>query len=129
MADELYAEFRRATSLRDAGDLVGAEAVLERLAGSHPESFGVWLVLGGVQAARADYAAAEISLSFAVHLRPRSELASLSLFHTLTHLGRLNDAFGEMRRFLSLRPESHEYARLRGEIGGGDIYSTPSGTK
>ena len=66
--------------------------------------------------ALSDYEAAERSLLVATSLRPRSELASLSLFHTLKHLDRMNDAFGEMRRFLAIRPESHEYDLLRQEL-------------
>jgi len=65
---------------------------------------------------QADYQAAENTLAIAVSLRPRSELASLPLFHTLRHLGRSSDAFAEMRRFLALRPESHEYELLRAEL-------------
>jgi predicted Zn-dependent protease len=112
----LDVELQRATSLRDAGDLAGARAILERLAGQEPSMFGIWLVLGGVQMVQADSEAAERSLLIATSLRPRSELASLTLFHTLKHLDRVNDAFGEMRRFLALRPESHEYDLLRQEL-------------
>lgn len=112
----LELEFTRATSLRDAGDLAGARAILERLADRSPSTFGVWLVLGGIQLVQTDYEAAEGSLLIATSLRPRSELASLTLFHTLKHLNRTNDAFGEMRRFLGIRPESHEYDLLRREL-------------
>jgi Tfp pilus assembly protein PilF len=68
-----------------------------------------------------DYQSAEKSLSIAITIRPASELASLSLFHTLKHLDRINDAFAEMRRFLALRPESHEYQLLLEEL---DEHST-----
>jgi hypothetical protein len=30
----------------------------------------------------------------------------------------MNDAFAEMRRFLTLRPQSLEYERLRAELAG-----------
>lgn len=117
MTDErIEEEFRKATELRDAGDLVRARESLERLADSHPNVFGLWLTLGGIQMTQSDYLAAERSFSIAISLRPRSELASLSLFHTLKHLDRRNDAFSEMRRFLALRPESHEYKLLRQEL-------------
>src|SRR5882762_9312490 len=111
-------EFQRAASLRDAGDQAGARLILERLSLQYASQFGVWLVLGGVQMSLSDYESAERTLSIAIVLRPNSELASLSLFHTLKHLERLNEAFAEMRRFLTLRPESHEYARLRSELDG-----------
>jgi tetratricopeptide (TPR) repeat protein len=109
-------EFATATALRDAGDLVGARAILERLALMHSTLFGVWLTLGGVQMSQCDYSAAEKSFGIATALNPTSELASLSLFHTLKHLGQVREAFDEMRRFLTLRPESHEYHLLREEI-------------
>jgi predicted Zn-dependent protease len=115
---DLDTEFQRATLLRDSGDLPGARALLERLSKSHSTVFGIWLVLGGVQMSESDYQEAEKSLSVATALRPRSELASLSLFHTLKHLDRLNEAYAEMRRFLALRPESHEYDLLRQELQG-----------
>lgn len=114
--DALDSEFMRATSLRDAGDLYAARELLEDLSRRHPTVFGVWLVLGGVQMSQSDYEAAERSFSVAISLRPRSELASVSMFHTLKHLSRLNDAFAEMRRFSAIRPESREYAMLRAEM-------------
>lgn len=114
--NDLEEEFRTATTLRDAGDLNGAQALLERLAAENPTVFGVWLALGGVQMSRSDYEAAERSFAIAIDLRPRSELASLSMFHTLKHLRRMNDAFAEMRRLLALRPESREYELLREEL-------------
>jgi predicted Zn-dependent protease len=116
IGDSLEDDFERATALRDAGDLVGARTILQQLGDRHPSAFGVWLVLGGVQMAQSDYEAAEKSLAIAITLRPRSELASLAMFHTLKHLHRVNDAFAEMRRFLAIRPESREYELLRLEM-------------
>ena len=112
----LEEEFEKATDLRDAGDLAAARLIMENLSQRFPSIFAVWLVLGGIQMTLADYPAAEVSFTMAITLRPRSELASLSMFHTLKHLGRVDDAFVEMRRFLALRPESHEYERLRSEL-------------
>jgi predicted Zn-dependent protease len=120
MNAELEAEFERATSLRDSGDLRQARAILEKLAEQYPSAFAVWLVLSGIQMSQEDYEAAEQSSSAAIALRPSSELASLTMFHTLKHRGRMNDAFAEMRRFLALRPESHEYALLRSELEEGE---------
>jgi tetratricopeptide (TPR) repeat protein len=44
-------------------------------------------------------------------LAPKSELASLGLFHTLFELGKTDDAFEEMKRFISIS-HSEEYERL-----------------
>ena len=112
----LEAEFQRAIDRRDLHDFAGAREILEELAEEHPGIFGIWLVLGGVQVEQLDYEAAEESFSMATLLGPHSELASLALFHTLNHLGRANDAYAEMRRFLALHPESHDYDLLRQEI-------------
>jgi predicted Zn-dependent protease len=120
MIDDFAERFRTATSLRDRGDFTQARAILELLAKERATEFLVWLVLGGVQMSQEDYEGAEHVFSVAVALKPRSELASLSMFHTLKHLGRMNDAFSEMRRFLTLRPESHEYDMLRQEMSEGD---------
>ena len=50
-----------------------------------------------------------------VSLSPKSELASLGLFHTLWDLGRAGEACNEAKRFLSLR-ESEEYFLLIEEM-------------
>jgi Tfp pilus assembly protein PilF len=127
MIDKVRDEaFATATALRDAGDLLGARAILEPLAAVHSSVFGIWLTLGGVQMSQCDYIAAEKSFYVAIALRPTSELASLSLFHTLKHLGLVGEAFEEMRRFLMLRPESHEYHLLCEEI---DEYTTRDNDK
>ncbi|HEV7921582.1 MAG TPA: tetratricopeptide repeat protein [Thermoanaerobaculia bacterium] len=113
---ELDSQFQDATSLRDAGDLPGAKKILDRLSVEYPQRFGVWLVLGGVEMDLKDYEAAERALTTATALAPQSEIASLALFLTLKDLGRINEAFTEMRRFLALRPESRQYELLREEL-------------
>jgi hypothetical protein len=47
----------------------------------------------------------------AVALAPRSERASLGLFHSLWEIGEYDQAFNEMRRFLG-SSDSKEYSRL-----------------
>ena len=113
---ELESQFEDATALRDVGDLSGAKQVLERLAREHPEAFPVWLVLGGIEMKLKDYEAAEKAFATATALKPRSESASVGLFLALARLRRDPDAFAEMRRFLALRPESHEYELIRAEM-------------
>lgn len=114
--DDLESEFRAATALRNAGDLRGAKELLERLAREHPDAFPVFLVLGGIEMNLKDYEAAERAFSAAVALKPRSELASTGLFFTLAHQRRDDDAYAEMRRFLTLRPDSHEYKAILDEL-------------
>ena len=76
----------------------------------------MWLVLGGVEMNLKAYEAAEKALATATALEPTSELASITMFIVLAHLGRTADAFAEMRRFLALRPESRQYELLREEL-------------
>ena len=51
----------------------------------------------------------------AARLAPRSEKASLGLFHSLWDLGKYDDAFDEMRRFF-IMGGSREYTRLLREM-------------
>jgi predicted Zn-dependent protease len=51
----------------------------------------------------------------AVVLRPDSEAVSLGLFHCLWESDRMDDAFDEMKRFLTGN-ESEEYKRLLADI-------------
>jgi hypothetical protein len=50
-----------------------------------------------------------------VALSPKSELASLGLFQSLNDIGRKDEAFTEMRRFLSLS-KSDEYNRFLHDV-------------
>jgi predicted Zn-dependent protease len=54
----------------------------------------------------------------AVELAPKSEMASLGLFHTLLESGDRADAIAEMNRFLSLS-DSEEYQTLAQQFGRG----------
>ncbi len=50
-----------------------------------------------------------------IKLSPKSEMASLGLFHALFDLHRTDEAFNEMRRFMSIS-DSEEYRRLLKEL-------------
>jgi predicted Zn-dependent protease len=113
---ELELQFEEATSLRDAGDLRGARTILQRLAAERPDAFPVFLVLGGIEMDLNDYPAAEKAFAAAIALKPRSEVASTAMFFTLGHLGREDEAFAEMHRFLALRPNSKQYKAILDEL-------------
>jgi len=58
-----------------------------------------------------DMAKAEDAFRRAVELNPKSELASLGLFHSLWEQQAASEAFAEMRRFLAVA-DSSEYKTL-----------------
>ncbi len=67
--------------------------------------------MGFVLRKTGDLDRAEHHFRKAIALRPRNELASLGLFHTLAALGRWNDGLAEIVRFVKLR-DSAEYREL-----------------
>jgi tetratricopeptide (TPR) repeat protein len=113
---ELELQFEEATSLRKAGDFRGAKRILERLARERPDAFPVFLILGDVETDLENYEAAEKAFATAIALKPRSELASTAMFFALGRLGRDDDAFAEMHRFLALRPNSKQYKAILDEL-------------
>ncbi len=64
-----------------------------------------------------NYAKAAKWFAVAVRLAPLSEKASLGLFHSLWEIGKRDQAFDEMRRFLIIG-ESTEYRRLLRDLKG-----------
>jgi hypothetical protein len=72
--------------------------------------------LGGIEKDLEDYAAAERAFARAIELQPHSELASRGMFFTLARQKRDDDAFAEMRRFLTLHPDSEEYKLILKEL-------------
>lgn len=108
-------EFRRALRLRDGGDLLGAAAIFERLDAAYPNKAAILGMWGSIYFHLKDWEHALPLYQRTVMLSPESELASLGLFHSLWHLGKRDEAFAEMRRFLSIT-ESAEYSQLLGEM-------------
>jgi uncharacterized protein HemY len=67
----------------------------------------VWGYLGFLYTESGDHAKAVQVLRKAVRLSPRSEPASVGLFHSLWRTGRTNAAFNEMRRFIKSNDSTH----------------------
>jgi predicted Zn-dependent protease len=88
-----------------------AAKALEQLARAHPESAPVAGMLGGIYFELDDFSKARRWFKRATELSPRSELASVGLFHSLWELGRSTEAVSEMRRFLRLS-DSPEYTKV-----------------
>ncbi len=108
-------EFNRALRLRDGGDWLGAATIFERLDAEHPNQAAILGMWSSIYFHLKDWERALPLYLQTVALSPKSELASLGLFHSLWNVGRQKEAFTEMRRFLSLR-ESEEYRQLIEEV-------------
>lgn len=106
--------FNSALRLRNAERYDDALRILEGLQRERPDSAPVLGILGDVFWRKHDLPNAVACFKSATKLSPKSELASLGLFHTLREQGRKRAASTEMRRFLAIA-ESEEYAALRNE--------------
>jgi tetratricopeptide (TPR) repeat protein len=101
----------QAIRLRRAGRIEQAIVLLERLGREYPKSAAVAGYLGGAYFDLDQPTKAAKYFRRATKLSPRSELASLGLFHSLWSVDAIDAAFAEMRRFLK-RADSKEYAKL-----------------
>jgi tetratricopeptide (TPR) repeat protein len=103
--------------LQQAIDLYRArrpdEAVsrLQRLSVAFPREARLWGYLGFLNKQQGRLAAAIRCFRRAVNISPRSEKASLGLFHSLWRAGKANLAFDEMRRFMKTG-EPRQYLQL-----------------
>jgi tetratricopeptide (TPR) repeat protein len=113
--ERLEPEFNHSLRLRDAGDLEGARTILERLANEFPSYPPILGTLASIHFLLDDYERALPLYRETVSLSPTSELALLGLFHSLWSTGRAEEAFNEMKRYLSISP-SDKYAELLREL-------------
>jgi predicted Zn-dependent protease len=111
----LQSDFDEALQQRDAGDLPKAVQAMRQLAVIWPEKASILGTLAGLEFQMGDYEAAVVTGRKATRVAPRSELASLTLFHSLHRLGEADEAFAEMARFRAVRA-SDEYDKLLVEM-------------
>jgi predicted Zn-dependent protease len=109
--DVLRAKLNDAIALHRAGKSRQAARQLERLAEAHPRSAAVAGYLGGVYLDLDNPQRALVHFRRATSLAPKSELASVGMFHSLWSLDAVHEAFDEMRRFLKMS-DSKEYGKL-----------------
>lgn len=113
-------QFNRSISLRDEGRFQeAADVMIGLLAGdlTRRQRAAVTGYLAGILLYDLDRpATAEPICRESASLSPRSELASVGLFHALWALRRPLDAFTEMKRFVGGVGQSDEYERLAKEI-------------
>jgi tetratricopeptide (TPR) repeat protein len=109
-------EFNRALQLRDKGDLIGAASIFERLDKENPNQSVILGMWASIYFHLEDWKKALPLYQRTTQLKPKSELASFGLFHSLWNLGKQDEAFSEMRRFLSIS-DSEEYRQLIKDMG------------
>jgi tetratricopeptide (TPR) repeat protein len=101
----------RAIELNRQGKHRACVKLLLPLLETHPRSAAVYGYLGGAYFELGDYDQSTECFRKAARLSPKSELASLGLFHSLWNQDALSEAFDEMKRFLSIT-DSKEYQTL-----------------
>src|SRR5437899_1823269 len=101
----------RAIRHRDKSEYDDAIRILRALAKVKPESASVQGLLGDVYWRLGRLKQAVQSFKRATELSPKSELASLGLFHTLWESGKTESAKAEMKRYIAV-DNSEEYASM-----------------
>lgn len=109
--DKIKDRFNNAIKLRDEGRIDEALRILNAINVEYPNQASILGVIGGIYFGIGDLEAARTLLERVVSMSPRSELASLGLFHSLWELGRHEEALSEMKRFLAFA-DSDEYQRI-----------------
>jgi predicted Zn-dependent protease len=112
---DIETEFNEAMGLMHSGDLNAARTILERLASKRPDAAFVHGQLGHICEKLGELEKAVLCYRNATAANPKSELASVSLFHALNHSSNAREAFAELRRFRSIK-HSKEYDLLLIEI-------------
>jgi tetratricopeptide (TPR) repeat protein len=107
----LRTHLNRAIRLDQQGDRVAAIAMLEELSHKHPDAAAPPGYLAKIYFNLDDWPNAEKWFRQATQRNPKSELASVGLFHSLWNQGKGIPATQEMQRFLKVA-DSAEYATL-----------------
>lgn len=107
--------FDQAINYRDNGEYQKAINMLLKIFKEYPDDpkiHGVFVVLGGIYFDMEQYNKSLKYFKKATNLRPKYELASLGLFHSLWDLGKKKQALAEMDRILELKPDSENFVPL-----------------
>jgi predicted Zn-dependent protease len=110
-SDTFREQFNEALKLKEIGKYDESEKILLQLAEEYPNSAAIYGTLGSLYWNQEKLDKAIIFFKKASLLSPQSELASLSLFHTLWDSNKLDEALEEMKRFLALS-DSEEYRSI-----------------
>ena len=94
--------FNKAIELRDSSLYKEAIDILNNLLKSGIYKSAIYGVLGGIYYDLKEYENSERCYQNVISVKPKSELASLGLFHSLFNLGKYKEAFNEMDRYLNI---------------------------
>jgi tetratricopeptide (TPR) repeat protein len=117
--------FDEALLLKGQKRYAEAQRLLEQLALSEQTSAALYAVLGDVYWEQGLMDKAIEAFRTSTSLSPKSEAASLGLFHCLWEKGDQNAAISEARRFLSV-VDSEEYRKTLQNLEAADTNSGPS---
>ena len=106
------AKFNEALKLRDKSEYNKAIRLLKDLLKENPDAPEIYGVLGGIYFNIDKYNEAFHYMKKTTILSPKSELASLGVFHSLWELGKKKEALEEMDRILELKPDSENFIPL-----------------
>ena len=117
MTGKMYTkQINKALKLRDAGKTQESLAILSSIIDIIPTNdLEALVIVGSLLREANDLLNALYCFQKAVEIYPISPRASLGLFHTLWRMGKYDDGFAELERFLSLS-ESEEHFRLIEEM-------------
>jgi tetratricopeptide (TPR) repeat protein len=110
-------DFNCALDLWHGGDGRAAAEILERLASAYPDRPAILGMLGAIYRSLGEHERAVGYYQRTAALSPKSELASLSLFHSLWQVGRRDEAMDEMARFLTVAPSEEYNLLVRESLG------------
>ena len=109
---EFESKFNHAMdTLRVKEDLNSALREFRILAEQYPDRPAIYGMMGHVLWELGELEKAMLCFRKVTELNPHSELGSLGLFHLLWELERFDEAFTEMRRYMSIA-DSEEYKTL-----------------
>lgn len=108
-------KFAKAKELSEKGDILGMLEVMKDLVKSNPESAVFRAVLANAYWSVGELETAEKEFRDAVQLAPESEKVSLGLFHCLWDQNKKDEAFEEMKRFMTIA-DSEDYRAIVKEI-------------
>ena len=113
MRPEERAQFDKAVGLVNAGSSESAIPIFKSILQSTPNDVVTLVALGGVFMELEHNEEAIWAFEKASKLKPEAEMISVGLFHCYWQAGMYDQAFQEMRRFVSLK-YSAEYALILG---------------
>ena len=109
-------DFNRATKLWHENRSVEAVEILRKLNDEFPDQTVIFATLGAIHFSKGDFVSSLTYFQKVVKLSPKSELASLGLFHSLIKHEQFDAALSEARRFINKNGLTEEYKLLMEEL-------------